>query len=83
MTSSPQAARARTSTAVGVTAGLIGFLFLVEITSGILQGFYVPLIPDLVRHLGIHDADFNWFEASQLLLAAIVVPFLADRKSVV
>ena len=77
MTSIPHAPRVRPSTAVGVTAGLIGFLFLVEITSGILQGFYVPLIPDLVRHLGIHDADFNWFEASQLLLAAIVVPFLA------
>jgi MFS family permease len=63
--------------AVGVTAGLVGFLFLVEITSGILQGFYIPLIPDLVRHLGITDADFNWFEAAQLLVAAISVPFLA------
>lgn len=63
--------------AVGVTASLVGFLFLVEITSGILQGYYVPLIPDLVKHLGIRDADFNWFEASQLLLSAIVVPFLA------
>ncbi|GAA2223106.1 hypothetical protein GCM10009851_02660 [Herbiconiux moechotypicola] len=63
--------------AVGVTASLIGFLALVEVTSGILQGFYVPLIPDLVQHLGIHDADFNWFEAAQLLLSAIVVPVLA------
>ncbi len=65
------------SGAIGVTASLIGFLFLVEITSGILQGYYVPLIPDLVKHLGIHDADFNWFEAAQLLLSAIVVPVLA------
>src|ERR1051325_1999318 len=63
--------------AIGVTASLIGFLFLVEITSGIIQGYYVPLIPDLVQHLGIHDADFNWFEAAQLLLSAIVVPILA------
>lgn len=50
---------------------------LVEITSGIVQGYYVPLIPDLVKHLGIHDADFNWFEAAQLLLSALVVPILA------
>ncbi len=56
---------------------LVGYLFLVEIVSGILQGFYVPLIPDLVDHLGIRDADFNWFEAAQLLLSAIVVPLLA------
>ncbi len=60
-----------------ITFGLVGYLFLVELVSGILQGFYVPLIPDLVRHLGIRDADFNWFEASQLLLSAIVVPILA------
>lgn len=67
----------RTGATLGVTASLIGFLFLVEITSGILQGFYIPLIPDLVQHLGIRDADFNWFEAAQLLVSAITVPFLA------
>jgi len=60
-----------------ITLGLVGYLFLVELVSGILQGFYVPLIPDLVEHLGIRDADFNWFEAAQLLLSAIVVPILA------
>ncbi|TPX00971.1 MFS transporter, partial [Schumannella luteola] len=55
----------------------VGFLFLVELTSGILQGFYVPLIPDIVEHLRIHDGDFNWFEAAQLLLSAIVVPIFS------
>lgn len=60
-----------------ITFGLVGYLFLVEMVSGVLQGFYVPLIPDLVEHLGIRDADFNWFEAAQLLLSAIVVPILA------
>ncbi|MET1018692.1 MAG: MFS transporter, partial [Microterricola sp.] len=76
MTSAPTAQRGARNVA-GVTAAIVGWLFLVEITSGILQGYYVPLIPDLVDHLGIHDADFNWFEASQLLLSALVVPFLA------
>lgn len=60
-----------------VTLGLIGYLFLVEIVSGVLQGYYVPLISDLVKYLGIKDADFNWFEAAQLLLSALVVPILA------
>ena len=60
-----------------VTASLIGFLFFVEFVSGILQGFYVPLIPDLVRYLEIADADFNIFEGAQLLLSALVVPVLA------
>src|SRR4051812_41578834 len=66
-----------------ITFGLVGWLFLVELVSGILQGFYVPLIPDLVEHLGIRDADFNWFEASQLLLSAIVVPVLAKLGDMV
>ena len=60
-----------------VTFGLIGFLFLLELTSGILQGYYIPLIPTLIRHLHIATASYNWFEAAQLLLSAIVVPFLA------
>ena len=60
-----------------VTVSLIGFLFFVEFVSGILQGFYVPLIPDLVKYLGIKDADFNLFEGAQLLLSALVVPILA------
>ncbi|WBU38248.1 MFS transporter [Homoserinibacter sp. YIM 151385] len=60
-----------------ITFALVGALFLLEITSGILQGFYVPLISDLVRHLGIRDADYNWFEAAQLLLAGIAVPIMA------
>ena len=60
-----------------VTVGLIGFLFFVEFVSGILQGYYVPLIPDLVNYLGIRDADFNIFEGAQLLLSAMVVPVLA------
>lgn len=60
-----------------ITVGLIGYLFFVELVSGIIQGYYIPLIPDLVEHLGIRDADFNWFEAAQLLLSAIVVPILA------
>ena len=60
-----------------VTVSLIGFLIFVEFVSGILQGFYVPLIPDLVHYLGIKDADFNIFEGAQLLLSALTVPFLA------
>lgn len=60
-----------------ITFGLVGFLFLLELTSGILQGYYIPLIPTLIKHLGIETASYNWFEAAQLLLSAIVVPFLA------
>ncbi|MDM4764164.1 MFS transporter [Galbitalea sp. SE-J8] len=60
-----------------VTFRLVGFLFALELVSGILQGYYVPLISDIARHLGITDAQYNWFEAIQLLVSALVVPVLA------
>jgi MFS family permease len=56
---------------------VVGFLVLVEMTSGVLQGYYTPLFTDIARHLGIHDADVNWFEAAQLMVSALVVPALA------
>lgn len=77
MTSEKTSTERRATVAIGATAALIGWLALVELTSGILQGYYVPLISDVVRHLGIHDADYNWFEAAQLLVSALVVPVLA------
>ncbi|ANF32946.1 transporter [Leifsonia xyli] len=77
MTSEKTSTQRRATVAIGATAALIGWLALVELTSGILQGYYVPLISDIVKHLGIHDADYNWFEAAQLLLSALVVPVLA------
>ncbi|CAN7217303.1 MFS transporter [Microbacterium sp. LjRoot45] len=65
------------SSTLGITAGLIGWFILVEVVSGILQGYYVPLFSDIVVALDIHDSDVNWFEAAQLLLSALVVPVLA------
>ena len=61
----------------GIGGGLVGFLVFVEFTSGVLQGYYIPLLTDIARHLGIHDADVNWLEAAQLMLSAIAVPILA------
>ncbi len=62
----------------GAVASIVGFLALVEITSGILQGYYTPLMTDIARRLGIHDADVNWFEAAQLMVSALAVPLLAS-----
>lgn len=56
---------------------VVGFLLAVEIASGILQGYYTPIFSDIADHLGISDADVNWFEAAQLILSALVVPPLA------
>src|SRR5919206_2982159 len=69
--------RAPSGRIAGLGGGLVGFLVFVEFTSGVLQGYYVPLLTDVARHLDIHDADVNWLEAAQLMLSAIAVPILA------
>src|SRR6478752_619122 len=56
---------------------VVGFLICVELASGVLQGYYTPIFTDIARHLSIHDADVNWFEAAQLIVSALVVPLLA------
>lgn len=62
---------------------IVGFLACVEVASGVLQGFYTPIITDIARSLSIHDADFNWFEAGQLIVAALSVPLLARLGDVI
>lgn len=62
---------------------VVGFLAAVEFTSGILQGYYTPMLTDIARALGIHDADVNWFEGTQLMLSALVVPAFAKLGDMV
>ncbi len=58
-------------------AAVVGFLVCVELASGVLQGYDTPIFSDIADHLGIADADVNWFEAAQLIVCALVVPPLA------
>ena len=58
-------------------AAIVGFLVCVEVASGVLQGYYTPIWKDVAGHLSMRDADVNWFEAAQLVVSALVVPFLA------
>ncbi|WP_203138191.1 MFS transporter [Microbacterium sp. JZ31] len=68
---------------LGTLASIVGFLAFVEFTSGVLQGYYTPMLTDIARHLGIHDADVNWLEGSQLMLSALVVPIFAKLGDMV
>ncbi len=68
---------------LGALTGVVGFLAFVEFTSGIIQGYYTPMLTDIARALGIHDADVNWLEGAQLTFAALVVPALAKLGDMV
>lgn len=73
----------RRAATLGTAAAIVGYLAFVEFTSGILQGYYTPMLTDIARNLGIHDADVNWLEGSQLMLSALVVPALAKLGDMV
>ena len=64
-------------------AAAVALLAAVEVASGVLQGFYTPIFTDIARHLGITDADLNWFEAAQLVVSALCVPLLARLADLV
>lgn len=64
-------------------AVVVGVLAAVEFTSGVLQGYYTPMLSDIARHLRIHDADVNWLEGAQLMLSALVVPAFAKLGDLV
>lgn len=73
----------RTTLASNGIARIVGFLVCVELASGVLQGYYTPIFTDIARHLSIHDADVNWFEAAQLMVSALMVPLLARMGDLV
>ncbi|MDQ1128258.1 MFS transporter [Microbacterium sp. SORGH_AS_0888] len=74
---------APTRLSLGALAGVIGFLAFVEFTSGVIQGYYTPILTDIARALGIPDADVNWLEGTQLMLSALVVPAMAKLGDMV
>jgi len=61
---------------VGVLAA-VGFLAFSEVTSGMLQSWYVPLLPEIGHRLDVSPAQLNWVLASYLLSTVICVPVLA------
>ncbi|MEQ6895988.1 MFS transporter [Microbacterium sp. KR10-403] len=63
---------------IRVKAGtVVGFLVFVELTSGFIQGYYLPLIAAIAGHLQVSDADITWFVTLQSLAAGVSVPILA------
>jgi MFS family permease len=58
-------------------AAIIGFLFFIEFSSGILQGYYTPLFSKLIGHWEVSDASITWFVTVQTLSAGVCVPVLS------
>lgn len=56
---------------------MIALLAAVEVASGVIQGYYGPVMVDIAHDLDVRYADLNWLEAAQLVFSALIVPPLA------
>ncbi|MFB6517152.1 MFS transporter [Streptomyces sp. NPDC056401] len=67
----PRANRATPATAV------IASVVLVELSSGVTQGFLSPLLRGLTDTLGVSAADLNWISVANLLASVAFTPVLS------
>ncbi|WP_037361752.1 MFS transporter [Amycolatopsis orientalis] len=80
--STPRLGRPKTS-GPRVSAGspglrsVVGFLVCVELVSGMLQGYYGPLLAGFGAALHVGAGPLNWFSSVHLLAAAVCVPVFA------
>ncbi|GAA4546658.1 MFS transporter [Pseudonocardia xishanensis] len=63
-------------------ASVVGFLVVMELASGITQGWISLLLPSFVERYGLTSADANWITASALLSTVVCVPLLSKLGDV-
>jgi MFS family permease len=63
-------------------ASIVGFLVVMELASGITQGWIAPLLPSFIERYGLTSADANWITASALLSTVVLVPLLSKLGDV-
>lgn len=66
----------------GRFTGLVLFLILVELTSGMIQGFYTPALKLIAVEFDVTDAQVTYFQTVQTLAAAVGLPLLAKLGDV-
>ncbi|GLX19844.1 MULTISPECIES: MFS transporter [Streptomyces] len=58
-------------------SAIIASVVVVELSSGVIQGFLSPLLKSLTTALGITVADLNWISIANLLASAAFTPVLS------
>ncbi|MET0781812.1 MAG: MFS transporter, partial [Microbacterium sp.] len=72
ITAPPGATPARTA-----LRGVVGFLVVMELGSGMLQGWYPVLLAAIGSEFGVGAAQLNWVSAAYMLATVVCVPILA------
>jgi MFS family permease len=68
--------------AKALTGGVVGFLVVMELGSGMLQGWYPVLFAAIAEEFHASAAQLNWISAMYLLVSVVLVPVigkLGDR----
>jgi len=60
-----------------VLRGTVGFLVVMELGSGMLQGWYPVLLVAIGQQYGVGAAQLNWVSAAYMLATVVCVPILA------
>ena len=53
------------------------YLLILQVVNGFVQGYYTPLLPNIARHVHVSVEAMNWFQSSQAMAAAVLVPLLS------
>ncbi|TWH68167.1 MFS transporter [Micromonospora olivasterospora] len=59
------------------TFGVVGFLVVMELGSGALQGWFSPLLAAIGRQFDVGPGALNWVNAMYMLMTVACVPILA------
>ncbi|WP_454050174.1 MFS transporter [Cellulomonas sp. Marseille-Q8402] len=57
--------------------GVVGFLVVMELGSGMLQGWYPVLLSAIGTEFGVTAATLNWVSAAYMLATVVCVPIIA------
>jgi len=68
---------ARSAPTTTGTASAVGFLVVLEFTSGLLQGWLPPLLPGILAQYETTAAELNWVSAVYLLSSTVCVPLMS------
>ncbi|WP_136053621.1 MFS transporter [Microbacterium sp. K24] len=67
----------KTSSGRSALRGAVGFLVVMELGSGMLQGWYPVLLAAIGTEFGVGAAQLNWVSAAYMLATVVCVPILA------
>jgi MFS family permease len=58
--------------------GAVGLLVFTELGSGLLQGWFGPLLPTIGTHYNVGSAALNWVSVTYLLASVLFVPLITN-----